>query len=207
MLLNLSTARMLSNNLFLWELIMFDELMAENKPKFQKVLDRLKEEFHSVRTGRANPALVEGLMVEAYGNKMPLQQLASISVSEARVLLISVWDASVVKAVESAIRDNQALSLNPAVAGTSIRIALPELTTERRKEYSKSVSAMAEKAKVAMRNIRREMTDSVKKAQKNSELSEDDRDTFLSKVDEATESFIKKVEESLSSKIADIMEI
>ena len=186
---------------------MFDELMVENKPKFQKVLDRLKEEFHSVRTGRANPSLLEGLMVEAYGNKMPLQQLASISVSEARVLLVSVWDASVVRSVETAIRDNQTLSLNPVVAGTFIRIVLPELTTERRKEFSKSVSAMAEKAKVAMRNIRRDMADSVKKAQKNSELSEDDRDAFLSNIDDTTESFIKKIDESLNSKIADIMEI
>ena len=186
---------------------MFDELMVENKAKFQKVLDRLKEDFHGIRTGRANPSLLENLMVDAYGNKMPLQQLASITVSEARVLLVSVWDASLVKAVESAIRDSQTLNLNPAVAGTSIRIVLPELTTERRKEFSKSVSAMAEKSKIAMRNIRRDMTDSVKKAQKNSEISEDDRDSFLGNIDDATESFIKKIDDNLNNKIADIMEI
>lgn len=164
--------------------------------------DALNKEFSGLRTGRASTNLLENIMVEVYGAKMPLNQCASVSVAEARLLNVQVWDANNTKAVEKAIA-SAGLGLNPQPAGSLIRVPLPGLTEERRAELSKVAAKHAESARIAVRNIRREGMDAAKKAK----LPEDELKGSEEKIQKATDTWIKKIDEALSSKEKEIIQV
>jgi ribosome recycling factor len=168
--------------------------------------DTLSKELGGLRTGRASTNLLEGIQVEVYGAKMPLNQVASVSVAEARLLNVQVWDANNTKAVEKAIASS-GLGLNPQPSGTLIRVPLPGLTEERRVELAKVAAKHAEAARVAVRNIRREGMDSAKKMQKEGKMSEDEQKKNEDKIQKLTDSWIKKIDDSLSAKEAEIKQV
>lgn len=168
--------------------------------------DTLSKELGGLRTGRASTSLLEGIQVEVYGAKMPLNQVASVSVAEARLLNVQVWDANNTKAVEKAIASS-GLGLNPQPSGTLIRVPLPGLTEERRVELAKVAAKHAEAARVAVRNIRREGMDSAKKLQKEGKMSEDEQKKSEDKIQKLTDSWIKKIDDSLSAKEAEIKQV
>ena len=175
------------------------------KKRMTGAVESLKKEFTGLRTGRASTALLEPVLVDAYGSKMALSQLASVSAPEPRMLVVQVWDAGMAKAVEKGIRD-AGLGLNPSAEGTSIRVRLPELTEERRGELVKAAHKYAESTRVAIRNIRRDGMDTLKKAQKDG-LSEDEAARDSKKLQDVTDQFIKQVDEALASKEKDILQV
>ena len=186
---------------------MIDQLLEQYKEQFEKVLDNLKSELQSIRTGRANPAVLENIIVNVYGSNMPLKQLASISAPEARLLQVQVWDNEAVKAVEDAIRAEAHLGFNPVVAGASLRINIPELTTQRRQELAKTVAKIGEKAKIVCRNLRRELMDCLKGSEKDGEISEDEKHLFSTKVDKFSDSYISAIMSVVDKKSKDLMEM
>lgn len=165
----------------------------------------LKHDFASIRTGRASSTMLDNVMVDAYGALTPLNQVASINVPEPRMLSVSVWDKSQVNAVEKAIR-NSGLGLNPVMDGTTLRLPIPELNEERRKELAKSAGQYAENARIAIRNVRRDGLDQLKKA-KNDGLSEDDFKVQSDEVQELTDKMIAEVEKTLETKQEEIMQV
>lgn len=169
-------------------------------------LEALAKEFSGLRTGRASTSLLENITVEVYGAKMPINQVASVSIGEARLLNVQVWDAANTKAVEKAIA-NAGLGLNPQPAGSLIRVPLPGLTEERRVELSKVAAKFAEGARVAIRNIRREGMDAAKKSQKDGQMSEDEQKRSEEKIQKLTDTWIKKVDEALAAKEAEIKQV
>lgn len=174
--------------------------------RMQGAVEVLKGEFGGLRTGRASASLLEPITVEAYGSHMPLNQVANISVPEPRMLSVQVWDRTVVTAVDKAIRQSQ-LGLNPIVEGQVLRIPIPELTEERRKELTKVAHQYAEKARVAVRNVRRDGMDTLKRLEKDGHISEDEHRDQQEQVQKKTDSFIKQIDETLSQKDADIMQV
>ena len=176
----------------------------EVKRKMDGAISSLKHNFSGLRTGRASPALVENIKVEVYGSEMPLTQVGSISTPEARTIAINVWDKGTVNAVDKAIRAS-GLGLNPTVDGQNIRIHLPPLTEERRKELTKVASKNAEDAKVAIRNIRRDGMDNIKKIEKT--ISEDAARDLGDKVQKITDEYIKTVDAELEKKNKEIMTV
>ena len=178
----------------------------ELKQRMQGAIDNLEKEFVGLRTGRASINMLEPVMVDVYGAKMPLNQVATVSVPEARLLTVQVWDASQTKSVEKAIRD-AGLGLNPQGEGTLIRVPVPELTTERRTELQKVAGKYAEAARVAVRNIRRDGMDAIKKLEKDKLVSEDDAKRQSDDVQKQTDNFIKKIDEMLAQKEADVMKV
>ncbi|MBF0161449.1 MAG: ribosome recycling factor [Magnetococcales bacterium] len=185
---------------------MADALFALLDERMKKCLAALKEELSTVRTGRASGNLLDHVMVDVYGSLMPLNQLASINVPESRMLTVQPWDKKSMKAVEKAIREAD-LGLNPLSDGTLLRIPLPELTEERRKSLVKLVHKYGEQAKVALRNVRRDILEQMKKMEKNKEISKDDLHAWEKKVQEQTDLSIKDVDEILSHKEVDILQI
>lgn len=183
-----------------------NDLQKNIESKMEKALEALKRDFASIRTGRANSAMLDHIVVEAYGSKMPLNQVATISVPEARMLSLQIWDRGMVKDVERAIIDSQ-LGINPVTEGQVIRLPMPDLTEERRKELVKMAAKYAESAKINVRNVRRDGMDSMKKLEKDSEISEDDYHKGSEEIQKLTDSFIKKVDELLAKKEKDIMQI
>jgi ribosome recycling factor len=175
------------------------------KKRMNGALDSLKKEFGGLRTGRASTALLEPITIDAYGARMPISQVASVSAPEPRMLVVQVWDAGMTKAVEKAIREAN-LGLNPSAEGTNIRVRLPELTEERRNELVKAAHKYAESTRVAIRNIRRDGMDTLKKAQKDG-LSEDEQARESKKLQDVTDQFIKQVDESLVAKEKDILHV
>jgi ribosome recycling factor len=169
-------------------------------------LEALKKEFGGLRTGRASTSLLEPITVSAYGGEMPLNQVAAISVPEPRMLSVQVWDKSMVQAVEKAIRVAD-LGLNPAVDGTLIRVPIPELSEERRAEMAKVAGRYAESARVAVRNVRRDGMDQLKKQEKDGEISQDEHHKFGDQVQQLTDEEIKQINELLSAKEAEIMTV
>jgi ribosome recycling factor len=169
-------------------------------------LDMLGKEFSGLRTGRASVNLLDNVVVEVYGAKMPINQVASVSVAEPRLLTVQVWDVNNAKAVEKAIA-NASLGLNPQPAGTMIRVPLPGLTEERRAELVKVAAKYAESARVAVRNIRREGMDTVKKLQKDGKISEDDQKKQEDKIQKMTDAWIKKVDDALAHKEQEIKQV
>lgn len=165
-------------------------------------LESLNKEFSGLRTGRASTNLLENIQVEVYGAKMPINQVASVSVAEARLLNVQVWDAANTKAVEKAIA-SAGLGLNPQPSGTLIRVPLPGLTEERRIELTKVAAKHAEAAKVAVRNIRREGMDAVKKAK----MPEDETKKNEEKIQKSTDTWIKKIDDTLASKEKEITQV
>lgn len=165
---------------------------------------QLQKEYAGLRSGRASTSLLEHIMVEAYGSMMPINQCGSVSVPEPRMLTVTVWDASITKAVEKAIRDG-GLGLNPMAEGTVIRVPVPQLTEERRKELIKVAAKYAEDARVSIRNIRRDGNDTLKKMQKDGDLTEDELKRLTDEVQKLTDAEIKKVDDMLATKEKDMM--
>jgi len=169
-------------------------------------VDTLRKEFGGLRTGRASASLLDPVTVDAYGSSMPLNQVANVSVPEPRLITVSVWDRSMVKAVEKAIRDC-GLGLNPQSDGQTIRVPIPELNQERRQELAKVAAKYAEQARVAVRNVRRDGMDTLKKMLKDGELSEDEQKTWADKVQALTDAHIKKIDETLAVKEKEITQV
>lgn len=180
--------------------------LADLERRMGSALEVLTKEFGGLRTGRASVGLLEHVTVEVYGSKMPLTQVGTVSAPEPRLLTVQVWDASNTKAVEKAIA-NAGLGLNPQPAGTLVRVPIPGLTEERRAELTKIAAKYAEQARVAIRNLRREGMDAAKAAQKKGEMSEDDQKRSEDKIQKATDAWIKKIDENLSTKEKEIMQV
>lgn len=174
--------------------------------KMNSSFEGLLKDFGGLRTGRASVTILDNIMVEAYGNMVPLQQVGTVSAPEARLLTVQVWDSSLIKPTEVAIR-NAPVGLSPVVDGTLIRIAVPELSEERRKEICKLAGKYAEQTKVAIRNIRREGMDDIKKREKNKEITEDMQKKLFDDVQKLTDEFIKKIDTSLAVKEKEIMRV
>ena len=174
--------------------------------KMGKTIDVLKSDFATVRAGRANPGVLDKLTVEHYGSAMPINQLASISVPEPRMLAIQPWDKSALKAIEKAIMASD-LGINPQNDGSVIRLIFPQLTEERRKDLTKQVKKMGEDAKVAIRNIRRDAVDTFKKQQKKSEITEDDLKALEKEIQDATDKYCKEIDTETSKKEKELMEL
>jgi ribosome recycling factor len=183
---------------------MKDEVLAETKRKMDKVLEAMARDLSRVRTGRASIALLEGIKVDCYGTSMPLSQVASLAAPESRLLTIQPWDTSVLGEIEKAILKSD-LGLNPANDGKIIRLPIPALTTERRKELVKMVKKMEEEAKVALRNVRREANEDFKEMKKEKLLAEDDSRRGTEEVQKITDDYIKKVEAQSAEKEKEIM--
>jgi ribosome recycling factor len=171
-----------------------------------KTLDVLKKDYASLRAGRATPALLDKIQVDYYGALTPVNQMANINVPEARLLVIQPWDKSTIPAIEKAILKSD-LGLNPSNDGNVIRIGIPQLTEERRKELVKVVRKKAEEARVAVRNVRREVNDMVKELEKEREVSEDESKRGLDEVQKITDKFVKKIDDVMNTKEKEIMEV
>lgn len=180
--------------------------MADLKKRMNGAVEVLRKEFAGLRTGRASASLLEPISVQAYGSEMPLNQVATIGVPEPRLLSVQVWDKSLVKAVEKAIRTAD-LGLNPAVEGTLIRVPIPELSEERRAELAKVAARYAEAARVAVRNVRRDGMEQLKRQEKEGELSQDAHHKISQQVQELTDSEIKQINDMLAAKESEIMTI
>lgn len=183
---------------------MISDVLSEATTKMGKAVDAAKTDFSTVRTGRANPALFSNLLVEYYGTPTPLQQLASFQTPEARTLLITPYDRSALNDIEKALRDSD-IGANPANDGNVIRVVMPELTEERRKEYVKIVHAKAEEARVSVRNIRRHAKESIEKFVKDGDVGEDDGKRGEKDLDAATKKHIDQVDELLKNKEAELL--
>ncbi|WP_246099808.1 ribosome recycling factor [Tessaracoccus rhinocerotis] len=182
------------------------ETQKEAQAKMQQAVDFARDDLATIRTGRAHPAMFSSLHADYYGAPTPLQQLATFTSSDPRSMLITPFDRSAITAIEKAIRDAE-LGVNPSNDGNSIRIVMPELTQERRKEYVKMAKAKAEDARVVLRNVRRHAMDQLKKLQKDGEISEDDLARAEKAMDASTKKFVDSVDELLKSKEAELSEI
>lgn len=180
--------------------------LSRYRDRMDKAVSALKEEFASLRTGRASANLLDQIMVEAYGATTPINQVAAITVPEPRSISVSVWDRGVVVSVEKAIRAS-GLGLNPVVEGQTLRIPIPPLTEERRKDLAKIAAKYAEQQRVAIRNVRREANDDLKKAEKDSVISQDEQKRMESEVQKMTDEAVKRVDEALKTKEQEIMQV
>ncbi|GAA0757497.1 MAG: ribosome recycling factor [Brevundimonas aurantiaca] len=176
------------------------------RDRMDKAVAALKEEFSGLRTGRANAGLLEPVRVEAYGSTSPLTAVAAISVPEPRMITVNVWDKGMVVSVEKAIR-NANLGLNPIVDGQTLRIPIPPLTEERRKDLVKLAGKYAEQQKIAVRNVRRDANDDFKKAEKAGEISQDEQKKLETDVQKETDAAIKRIDEALKTKEQEIMQV
>lgn len=184
----------------------FSELSKELHEKMGAAIEHTKKEFAGLRAGRASPQLLEPVMVEAYGNNTPLQQLGNINVPEPRMLSVQVWDKGLVKSVEKAIRD-AGLGLNPVADGQIVRVPVPQLNEERRKEMVKIASKYAEEGRISIRNIRRHGLDTLKKMEKDKVVSEDEAARHEKDIQKLTDEYIEKVDVLLAQKEKDIMQV
>ena len=183
-----------------------DERIVKYQEKMDKTLANLDSEFGTIRAGRANPHVLDRIMVEYYGAPTPLQQVANISVPEARMIQIQPWEGSLVKEIEKAINMSD-LGINPTNDGKVIRLVFPELTEERRKDLVKEVKKKGEAAKVAVRNIRRDANEAFKKMNKNNELTEDDQKDLETKVQKMTDKYIADIDKAIEEKTKEIMTV
>ena len=181
-------------------------VLSRYRDRMEKAAQALKDEFASLRTGRASPNLLDQVHVDAYGSSMPLNQVGAVSVPEARMLTVSVWDKGLVVSVEKAIR-NAGLGLNPVVDGQNLRIPIPPLTEERRKELAKVAGKYAEQQRVAVRNIRRDANDDLKKAEKDHVIAQDEHKKMEAEVQKLTDEAIKRIDEALKTKEQEIMHV
>jgi len=180
--------------------------LKEYRKRMDGAVSSLKSEFGGLRTGRANASLLDNITVSAYGSDMPLNQVGSVSVPEARMLVVNVWDKTQVAAVDKALRTSN-LGLNPVMDGQTLRIPMPPLTEERRRDLTKVAGQYAESAKIAVRNVRRDAMDTLKKLEKNGDMSEDEQKAHEGDVQKATDAVIKEIDDSLESKSAEIMQV
>ncbi|MGB0694751.1 MAG: ribosome recycling factor [Rhodospirillaceae bacterium] len=184
----------------------FEELYFDLEHRMEGALEVLKREFAGLRTGRASVNLLDPVNVDAYGSSMPLNQVATVSVPEPRLISVQVWDRSMAKAVEKAIRD-AGLGLNPASDGQLIRVPIPPLNEERRTELCKVAGKYAEQTRIAVRNVRRDGMDQLKKMEKDSKISQDEQKKYGDEVQKLTDGMIKKVDDSLGNKEKEIMQV
>ncbi|MBK4714042.1 MULTISPECIES: ribosome recycling factor [Tenebrionibacter/Tenebrionicola group] len=184
---------------------MINDIRKDAGVRMEKCVEAFKNQISKIRTGRASPGLLDGIMVEYYGTPTPLRQLASVTVEDARTLKINVFDRSMGPAIEKAIMASD-LGLNPSSAGTDIRVPLPPLTEERRKDLIKVVRAEAEQARVSVRNVRRDANDKVKALLKDKEISEDEDRRSQDDVQKLTDAAIKKVDAALAEKETELMQ-
>ena len=185
---------------------MADPEVSDVNRRMDGAIESLRKEFAGLRTGRASASLLEPINVDAYGSHLPLNQVGTIGVPEPRLITVQVWDRGMVKATEKAIRES-GLGLNPQTEGQTIRIPVPDLSQERRKELSKVAHKYAEAAKVAVRNVRRDGMDALTKAEKAGDISEDEHKAKADKIQAATDLHIKKIDEALAAKEKEIMQV
>ena len=184
---------------------MKDEILSETRQKMEKTSDSLNQEFKKMRTGRASVSILEGIKAECYGTQMRLNQISSISIPESRLLTIQPWDQSIIGNIEKSILKS-GLGLTPVNDGKLIRISIPPLTEERRKELAKMAKKMAEESKVSIRNQRRDANEMLKELKKESEISEDEMYKYQDKVQKITDEFIDKIDEIRKEKEQEILE-
>ncbi len=180
--------------------------LAEAESNMKKTVEVVKKEFASLRAGRATPALLDKVLVSYYGTPTPINQLATISVPEPRLLVIQPWDKSILPEIERAILKSD-LGITPTSDGTVIRLAIPQLTQERRAELVKVIKKKAEEGRVAIRNIRRELNDKVKQQQKNGEISEDELRRVQDEIQKLTDKYIKEIDQLVNNKEQEIMQV
>jgi len=182
------------------------DVFKDAESRMHKSVDNVRHELATLRTGKASPSLLDAVKVEAYGQMMPLKQVGNIGVQDSKTLMVQVWDKSMVSAVEKAIRDSN-LGLNPATDGQSVRVVVPPLTEERRKEYVKLSKKLCEEGKVAIRNIRRDLNHAIDKLEKDKEITEDDKNRSKKDADSLTHKNEKLFDEMLVKKEKEIMEV
>lgn len=185
---------------------MADELSNELKRRMDGALEALRREFAGLRTGRASVHLLDPVVVKAYGGEMPLNQVGTVNVPEPRMITVQVWDRSLVVAVEKAIRDAN-LGVNPQADGQLVRVPIPELSSERRQELTKLAHKYAEQGRIAVRNVRRDGMETLKKMEKDGKISEDDHRRRSEEVQKATDEHIKKVDDALAQKEKEILQV
>ncbi|MBB3103709.1 ribosome recycling factor [Azomonas macrocytogenes] len=185
---------------------MISEIKKDTQGRMQKTVDTLAQAFAKIRTGRAHPSILDSVMVSYYGSDMPLRQVANIVVEDARTLALAVFDKSMIQAVEKAIMTSD-LGLNPATAGTTIRVPMPPLTEETRKGFTRQARTETEQAKVAVRNIRRDALAQLKDLVKEKEISEDEERRAQDDVQKITDKFIAEIDKALDKKEADLMAV
>lgn len=183
-----------------------DQRLAIYEEKMQKCVDYLVADFAAIRAGRANPNVLNKIRVDYYGTPTPIQQVANVSVPEPRMIQIAPWDRSLIKAIEKAIMTSE-LGINPSNDGTVIRLIFPEVTEERRKQLAKDVKKKGEEQKVAVRNVRRDGVDAVKKMEKASEVTEDDRKDLEDQLQKMTDKFVKNIDKAVEDKTKEIMTV
>ena len=183
-----------------------EDIKKETEERMQKTIDSLKKELVRIRTGRATPALLDGLTVDYYGNPAPINQVANISVPDARMLIVQPWEKNMLKEIERAVQAS-GLGLNPQNDGNQIRLPIPPLSEERRKDLFKSCGKIGEECKVAVRNVRRDSNEKLKKAQKDKSVTEDQEKKGLDDIQKVTDKYIKMVDEQLALKEKEIMEV
>src|SRR5690606_37179537 len=183
-----------------------NEIKQDAQERMKKSLESLAGAFAKIRTGRAHPSILDGVMVSNYGSDTPLRQVANITVEDSRTLALTIFDKSMIQAVEKAIMTSD-LGLNPATAGTTIRVPMPALSEETRKGFTKQARAEAENARVAMRNIRRDALAQLKDLVKEKEISEDDERRAADEVQKLTDKYVAEVEKALEGKEADLMAV
>ena len=182
------------------------EVIKKCEEKMTKSCENLDGEFSNIRAGRANPNLLNRIMVEYYGTPTPMQQVGNISVPEPRIIQINPWEKSLLKAIEKAILASD-LGITPTNDGTSIRLVFPELTEERRKELVKDIKKKGEAAKVAVRNVRRDANDTLKKMEKSTDITEDERKEGEEKIQKMTDKYVAKIDKSVENKSKEIMTV
>ena len=185
---------------------MVKDILKESEEKMKKTIEHLTKDLAAMRAGRANPAMLDRIMVDYYGEPTPLTQLANITVPEARLIVIQPWDKSSIGSIEKAVMKSD-LGVNPSNDGNVIRIAIPQLTEERRKDMVKLIKKRAEEARVAVRNIRRDANDMLKSLEKDKSVSEDESKKGMDDVQKSTDKFIKDIDSILAAKEKDIMEV
>lgn len=186
---------------------MADEaLLKDLQRRMDGALEALRKEFGGLRTGRASTSLLEPVMVSAYGSMMPLNQLANINVPEPRMITVQVWDRGMVKAVDKAIRD-AGLGLNPQTEGQTVRVPIPDLNEERRRELVKVAAKYAEAARVAVRNVRRDGVESLRKQEREGEISQDEQHKLERDIQHLTDDHIKRIDETLAQKDKEILQV
>lgn len=185
---------------------MLESILKESEHKMEKSLESTKEKFSHVRAGRATVSMLDGVLVEAYGAPTPLNQVGTVSAPEARLLTINPWDKSLIPAIEKVIMKAN-LGFNPSNDGRIIRLVVPELTEERRKEYVKLVRKEAEEGKVAVRNVRKDINNKLRKLEKDSEITEDELKSSEEKVQKMTDKFVAAIDEALSKKEKELLKV
>ena len=183
-----------------------EELLKDMRRRMDGAIEVLRKEFGGLRTGRASASLLEPVQVSAYGGTVPLTQVAAVNVPEPRMITVQVWDRGVVKAVDKAIRES-GLGLNPQTEGQTIRVPIPELNTERRRELSRVAAKYAEDARIAVRHVRRDGIESLRRLEKDGDISQDEHRKVEKDVQHLTDDHIKRVDETLAQKDKEILQV